>query len=282
MILPVDGAELHYSTRGEGPACLVPSAIGTRPYESMMLPPLSERLKLVFVDLRGSGRSTGEPADLSFDVLAADLEAVRSSLAVERVAVLGHSILGLLAIEYARRCPASVSHVIAVGTPPVGDMARVSAMAKAFFEETAPADRKQALRENLARLPAGASPGQAMLAHTPTRFFDARFDAAPLFAEADRRPGLLMHILGTLAPAWDVTAEAGSLRVPILVAHGRYDYTVPHVLWQGVVERLPTATLEIFERSGHQPFFEEPERFATVLADWMARTGGARGGNAAR
>jgi proline iminopeptidase len=121
-----------------------------------------------------------------------------------------------------------------------------------------------------------------MLAHAPMRFFDARFDAVPLFAEADRRPGLLMHILGTLAPAWDVTAEAGSLRVPILVAHGRYDYTVPHVLWRGVVERLPTATLEIFDRSGHQPFFEEPERFATLLADWMAGTGGTRGVDAAR
>ena len=36
---------------------------------------------------------------------------------------MGHSILGVLAIEYARRCPQSVSHVVTAGTPPRGDMA---------------------------------------------------------------------------------------------------------------------------------------------------------------
>jgi len=109
MIVSAKGAELFYSTRGQGPACLVLSAIGTRPYERMTPPELSDRLKLVYVDLRGGGRSTGDPADLTFDVLADDLEAVRIDLGVEKIAVLGHSILGILAFEYGRRRPASVS-----------------------------------------------------------------------------------------------------------------------------------------------------------------------------
>ena len=79
---------------------------------------LDDHLQLVFVDLRGGGKSTGNAEDLTFDLLADDLDAVRRALGVERVAVFGHSILGVLAIEYARRRPAHVSHVIAVGTPP--------------------------------------------------------------------------------------------------------------------------------------------------------------------
>jgi pimeloyl-ACP methyl ester carboxylesterase len=39
-----------------------------------------------------------------------------------------------------------------------------------------------------------------------------------------------------------------------------------------VLPSLPTATPAIFERSGHQPFYEEPERFAAVVSDWMRRT----------
>ena len=70
--------------------------------------------------------------------------------------------------------------------------------------------------------------------------------------------------------AWDVTAGARSLRVPILIAQGRYDYTVPYVLWEGIAAQLPRATLRIFEHSGHQPFFEEPDEFASALTDWMA------------
>jgi pimeloyl-ACP methyl ester carboxylesterase len=73
----------------------------------------------VYVDLRGSGLSTGEPSQLTFDVLAGDLEAVRQDVGAERVVVLGYSILGALAIEYGRRRPVSVSHVITAGSSPL-------------------------------------------------------------------------------------------------------------------------------------------------------------------
>ncbi|HWM91232.1 MAG TPA: alpha/beta hydrolase [Thermoanaerobaculia bacterium] len=221
MIVSVNGAELFYSTRGEGPTCLVLSSIGTKPYERLMPPQLSDRLRLVFVDLRGSGRSTGEPADLTFDVLAEDMEAIRADLGVDRIAVLGHSILGSLAIEYGRRCSGSVSHVIAVGTPPFGDMARVSARAASFFGEDASEDRKQVLRDNLARLGPGASMGEAMYAQTPMRFFNACFDAAPVFAGSEVKPRFFQHLLGTLAPSWDVTAGSSPLRAPLFLALGR-------------------------------------------------------------
>src|SRR5882724_9824414 len=278
MIVSVHGAELFYSTSGphgnggpERPVCLVLSAIGTLPYERQMLPPLRDALQLVFVDLRGGGRSTGEPADLTFDVLATDLEAVRVDLGVARIAVLGHSILGMLAIEYGRRCPETVSHVITAGASPTGDMAHVAAAAGAFFQVDASEERKQILHDNLARLGPGAAPGQTMLAQTPARFFDPRFDSAPLFAGAVYKPRLLQQAMGTLSLGWDVTVGASSLRVPLFLAHGRYDYIVPYTLWEGLPERLPNATLQLFERSGHQPFFEEPDRFAAAVTDWLRR-----------
>jgi proline iminopeptidase len=273
MIVSVNGAELYYSTRGNSPdqtpACLVLSAIGTGPYERMLPPLLSDRFRLVFVDPRGSGRSTGEAADLTFDRLAEDLEAVRADLGVERVAVLGHSILSVLAIEYGRRCPDRVSHVITVGASPSGDMAWLAAEAVAFFEADASEERKQILRDNLARLPPNPSPGQVMFAQTPTRFFDPRFDAVPLYAEAVVQPRFFQHLLGPLTKDWDITVGASELRVPLFLAHGRYDYTVPYRVWDDVLPRLPNATLELFERSGHQPFCEEPDRFVAALLQWM-------------
>ena len=69
MIVPVKGAELFCSTLGQGPACLVLTAVGTRHYELQTPPELSDRFRLVYVDLRGSGQSTGEPTDLTFDLL---------------------------------------------------------------------------------------------------------------------------------------------------------------------------------------------------------------------
>jgi proline iminopeptidase len=272
MNVPVDGAELHVTMHGRGPACFVLSAIGTEPYERQMPAALRDRLQLVHVDPRGAGRSTGSFAELTFDLLADDLEAVRAALGLERTAVLGHSIAGVLAIEYARRHPESVSHAVAVGTPPSADMARLSALALAFFEEEAAEERKRLLLENLAALPPAPSPRQTLLAQTPMRFFDPRFDAAPLFEGAVNDPAVFQHLFGKLARGWEVTADAGSLAVPLFVAVGRHDYVVPHVLWDGIAPQLPDATVEIFEESGHQPFFEEPERFATAIANWMGRS----------
>jgi len=274
MIVPVQGAELYCSTLGQGPACLFLSAVGTRHYELQTPPELSDRFQLVYVDLRGSGQSTGEPADLTFDLLAEDLEAVRRALGVERIAVLGHSILSVLAIEYGRRRPGSVSHVIAAGAPPYGDMARISAEASAFFEQDASEERKQILRENMAGLTADSPLTQHLVAQGPMRFSDPRFDASPLFQAMVPRPQLVMHVMGKLAPGWEITADPGSLRVPLLLAHGRHDYTVPYVLWKGIPERLPNATFALFERSGHQPFFEEPGRFAETMATWFAEQTG--------
>lgn len=278
MIVSVEGAELFCSRRGTGPVCLVPSAVGTEPYERQMPPRLSAGLELVFVDLRGGGRSTGDPGVLTFDRVAEDLEAVRVHLGVERVAVLGHSILGALAIEYGRRRPESVSHVIAVGTPPRGDMEWLHSESMRFFEEDASEERKGSWRDNLAKLPPGTPFERSFPAQAPLRFFDFRTDMAPLYEGAVMRPELLGHLMGPLTHGWDVTEGPESLRVPILLAHGRYDYTVPYTLWEEIAPTLPRATLRVFSRSGHQPFYEEPEEFATVVSGWINASGriGAR------
>jgi proline iminopeptidase len=269
--IPVHGAELNCAIRGQGPACLVLSSIGTRPYQRQIPAELDDHLTQIFVDLRGSGESTGDPASLTFDVLAADLEAVRLALGHPRVAVLGHSILGVLALEVGRRRPDMVSHVIAVGAPPTGDMAAITARATAFFQEDASPERKEILRENMARLPPGTPPAQAMLAQTPLRFSDPRFDAGPLYEGAIVQPAMLAHLMGTLTPGWQIATGAAASTVPTLLAHGRHDYVVPWVLWQPLLAQLPpTTTWHLFERSGHQPFVEEPEAFVATVTAWLA------------
>lgn len=274
MIVSVDGAELHYTTRGSGPVCLVPTLMGTKPYERQLAGPLAEHLTLVFVDVRGGGESTGDAGDLTFDRLAADLEAVREQLGTARVAVLGHSIVGVLALEYGRRCPGAVSHVITVGTPPRGDMAWLAGVARQFFEQDASAERKHQWQDNLAKLPPGTPLEQSFPAQAPLRFYDAQTDLLPLYRDSVFKPALVGHVLGPLTQDWDVTHAADSLRVPILLAHGRYDYTVPHSLWDGLAEKLPSATRHVFERSGHQPFLEEPDEFAAVVRDWLHHAAG--------
>ena len=270
MRVSTDRAEIHYTTRGTGTPCIVLSAIGTAPYEEQLAPALANHFTLVFVDLRGGGTSTGDARELTLEQLGRDLEAVRHHLNIDRVAVLGHSILGALAIEYGRRCSSAVSHVIAVGTPPTGNMDDLVRAAAAFFERDASADRKRVLADNLAQLPANASFSQRFLAQAPARFFDARVDMTPLYASAISRPDLLGHLTTSLLATWNAATAIASLHAPLLLAHGRYDYTVPHVMWDDMKDRFPNVSWRLFERSGHQPFLEEPAEFASVVTAWFA------------
>jgi len=274
MVVSVDGADLFYTTRGSGVPCMVPGILGTSLYERLTPSPLTDHFQFIYVDVRGAGHSTGDPADLTFDLLSSDLDAVRSDLGLPRVAVLGCSILGAAALEYGRRCPETVSHVIMAGTPPTGDLQAMVTASTAFFAADGSGERQAILRENMARLSPDTPPTQAVFAQTPMRFFDPRFDAAALFAGAMFNPRVFEHVLGTLTAGWSVLADRESLRVPVLLAHGRYDYAVPFTMWDGIVDQLPNAHLHLFERSGHQPPFEEPVRFAEVVLAWISRQPG--------
>jgi proline iminopeptidase len=78
---------------------------------------LADRFTLIFYDHRCNGRSVGAPvSSMTWENLAADAEALRQELGFDRWAVLGHSFGGTIALEYALRYPASLSHLVLLDT----------------------------------------------------------------------------------------------------------------------------------------------------------------------
>src|SRR5439155_19360205 len=86
------------------------------------LDPLGDLLRLVYYDHRGNGRSGRPPVEtLTLAQLAADADALRAHLGLEKVAVLGHSYGGCVALQYALRYPRRLSHLFLVGTTAAWD-----------------------------------------------------------------------------------------------------------------------------------------------------------------
>ena len=111
--VPVDGAQLFTRTVGSGPPVIVLHG-GPDFDHTYLLPELDQlaaHARLVYYDQRGRGRSAigVEPNDVSIASEIADLDALRRSLGVDAVAILGHSWGGLLAMEYTTRHPDRVS-----------------------------------------------------------------------------------------------------------------------------------------------------------------------------
>lgn len=274
----VEGAALRYVVEGSGtPALVIGSSVY---YPRTFSPQLRKTFRLAFVDVRHFA-----PADRSFDPdgirldrYTKDIERARSQLGLERTVVVGHSHHGNLALEYAKQYPERVSHVVLIGSPPVG-VSRTIEAANAYWEECASPGRKAALRKNRAAVASeglqSLTPEDAYvaqyLAEGPKYWYDPAYDARFLWPGVPVNMEIIERFRDFFSGNYEVGWDAERMRASVLVVMGRHDYAVPHVLWEQVRPRLQNLTFHLFEHSGHTPQLEEPERFDRVLLEWIAR-----------
>ena len=119
----IQKTHIFYTSSGTGVPCLVMhGGLGLDHTYLRGLDMLGDVLHLVYYDHRHNGRSGRPPIEsVTHAQLADDAESLRQHLGLGKVAVLGHSYGGFIALEYALRYPDSVSHLILVDTAPVFD-----------------------------------------------------------------------------------------------------------------------------------------------------------------
>ena len=275
MLAAVNGVDLYYEVAGAGTPMFVVGLLQCELYRRTLPKALTADFQLIFVELRGSARSSGDPAQLTFDIAAADLEALRLQLGFERVAVFGHAIHGLFAAAYASRYPATTSHVVLTSTPALVP----DESAEEFWRHDASPERQAAFERQLWSLPEDAvqdpfASSEAFVHYRTVMAADAwyapNFDAAWLWDGISASPALLNRLYNELAPGWDAAAMLSHVQAPTLVALGRFDYRVPYLSWLRIADDIPALTVELFQRSSHWPPIEQPDQFAQTVSEFVA------------
>lgn len=281
----VPGAALGYSVEGAGvPVLVVGSATYYRRTFSRRL---ADSCTLAFADLRHFAPCDPgyDFAGLTFDSHAEDIDRVRAALGFERCVVVGHSKHGNIALEYAKRHPDRASGVVLIGSPPL-DVARVIEARDIYWEDYASETRKAAYRRNwqsltddrLARMSPAELVEARYVADGPKYWYDPAYDAAPLWRDVFVNSEALDRI-HELFQRYEMSWNKNQLRSPILAVMGRYDFAVPHTLWETARAELPGLTYTLFERSGHTPQLEEPEQFDALFLSWLrGEAAGVKGG----
>jgi proline iminopeptidase len=274
--IDIDGFKLRYQVEGSGlPTIVVGSAVEhPRTFSSN----LREHLQLIFVDHRGFTRLPDgvDPASIGLATIVEDIELVRQALGLTRFAIAGHSGNAYMALEYAKKYPAYVSHVIMICiAPDLGP--QTSRTARRHWEESASPERKAQLAENyrrmpddqLARMPADERFIEADKRMAPLKWYDYLFDHTQLLVGIVRN-AIIEHVWGRIFSTIDITTGLEEFDRPVFLALGRYDFLVgPPSLWDPVSGRFKDLTIRVFEESGHVPQFEEPELFDRELLAWM-------------
>jgi proline iminopeptidase len=268
---------LRYRIEGAGPPAIV---IGSAVYYPRVFSQnLRKHLRLVFLDHRGFAPSPGpvDTEEFALDVIVDDIERARKELGLGRVAVIGHSGHALMALEYAKKYPASVSHVIMIDMAP--DLSAASAVAvERHWQESVSPERKAVMEENLRRLPneklALLPPGERIvrsyIRDGPRYWYDPRFDSSTLWEGVEVNADMINYVWGRVFRDIDIAKGLATFDRPVFLALGRYDFAAaPPSAWDPVRPKFRDLTVRIFERSGHTPPYEEPALFDAELLRWM-------------
>lgn len=281
-----DQIHIAYETLGSPGTALPVIAINGGPgltHAYMVQNDVWERLAknrlIVFYDQRGTGDSKplaspsqpgAEPAPLSQTMSAqvADLEAVRQTLGLGKVALVGDSYGGLVAMAYTAAYPQHVAKLVLSDSPGPNWKSIVHLLPE-VFPDIHEEDEKQ--MQSLGQKTDAAARASLrnhfrMIFYSPekrdaymNRMGDLGFE--PAVAEA----------VSQATADLDLTPKLASFHVPTLVINGRYDMNVaPLTAWR-LAQTIPDAKVVFFEHSGHLPSYEEPEKYIEVLQDFLNR-----------
>lgn len=100
-------------------------------------------------------------------------------------------------------------------------------------------------------------------------FYDYTYDAAYMWEGVYANMPIIDHLWGEAFGELNLIQSLASFNKPVFVGLGRYDYLVaPVSLWNSVDDTYENVKKVIFEYSGHNPMFEEPQSFDRELIKW--------------
>lgn len=255
----VNGAQLYYELHGSGAPLVLIEGLGTATWLwEQQVPAFAEHFTTVVYDNRGVGRSEAPAGPYSIGLMADDLAALLDTLGVERAHVLGVSLGGFIAQEFALRYPERVDRLILVSTS-AGGATHVPMGPEAIARFMTPADDPRSLI--LQRLP---------LAFTDAYLADSA-NVERLVAQRLERPQPPQGYQGQLAAGstFDAADRVQAITAPTLVAAADADVVVPVENGRRLAEALPNAEFVVYPGYGHQFFVEIPERFNRDVIDFL-------------
>jgi 3-oxoadipate enol-lactonase len=250
---------IAWESHGDGPALLLIHGLGYARWGwEPVLGALAEGFRVLLFDNRGIGDSDAPEGPYTVGELAGDAVAVLDAARVERAHVVGTSLGGMTAQQVALSYPDRVDRLVLACTTPGGPQsAPMPEVTVRIMEEARSLPREVAMRRFV----------ENALAPSPDGKIVERILAHRLANPQDPNAWYAQAAAGASFDVWERLAE---IRAPTLVVHGTEDVVVDPRNSDLLAERIPDARLELFPRAGHLFFWEEPERFADLVTEFLS------------
>jgi pimeloyl-ACP methyl ester carboxylesterase len=269
------GHRVSYRTAGSGPVViLIHGVAGTSEQWANVAPVLAERFTVVAPDLLGHGQSAKPQGDYSLGAYAVSLRDLLIVLGHRRASVVGHSLGGGVAMQFAYEYPVFAERLVVVSSGGLGH--EVHPLLRAATLPGAELVLPLLVHERV--IGAGEAVGQ-VLARIGLRAGPDIAEMARGYAslgDAEARTAFLHTVRAVIDYSGQRVSAADRLylssMVPTLIVWGRRDPLIPVAHSEFAHQSMPGSRLEIFEEAGHFPHLDEPVRFAAVLRDFLEET----------
>ncbi|MFD7818127.1 alpha/beta fold hydrolase [Streptomyces sp. NPDC059785] len=271
----VHGYRRAYRLAGQGPPLVLIHGIGDSSATwAGLIPDLARTHTVIAPDLLGHGASDRPRADYSVAAYANGVRDLLATLDIESATLVGHSLGGGVAMQFAYQFPERTERLILVSAGGVGR--EVNPVLRAI---TLPGAH---LLLSLLRLP-GMRLQVELFGHL-MRLLDTDLgqDAAELLNIVDALPDRTSRsaFVRTLRAVVDWRGQAVTMLdrcyltegMPTMLLWGDRDGVVPVRHAYGAHEAMPGSRLEIFEGAGHFPFHRDPARFLALVEEFTATT----------
>jgi pimeloyl-ACP methyl ester carboxylesterase len=278
----IHGHRVAYRLAGSGPPIVLIHGItaSSRVWE-LVGPRLAQNHTVLAPDLIGHGESAKPRGDYSMGAFASGIRDLVLWLDLGPATVLGHSLGGGVAMQFAYQFPERTERLALVSSGGLGR--RVHGFLRAA---TLPGSELVIpLLAGRQVLSAGRAVGRA-LARVGLQLGNDALEMARGHASLGD-PESRAAFVHTLRASVDVTGQRVQAvdrlylaqELPVLIVWGARDRIIPLEHGRRAHELVPGSRFELFERAGHFPHLDEPERFVRTLEDWIATTEPSRPGD---
>jgi proline iminopeptidase len=229
-------------------------------YKEHVGPSLAEAAQVVYLDLRGAGRSDwSSPQHWNLDTWVEDVGAFCAALELTRPVVLGTGVGGLVALLLAARRPELVERLVLVSTVP----RYVHSRSIAEFDRLGGPEAGEVAARYFAE-PTEANFAEFMRVCVP--LYTRNATPADTVARIEMNLALAAHWEATTARDYDVRGEVGGVRCPTLVLAGEDDPSATIAGVEELVAALPqeSVTYERYPDVGHGVFRDRPDAVDVV------------------
>lgn len=277
----LNGVRLWYrvagtARRGAPPVLFLHGGPGYNSYSFAAIegPRLERSLRMIYFDQRGSGRSERPwNRDYKMQTLVADVEALRKSLGVPKLAIIGHSFGGTLALEYAAAHPDRVAKLVLVDI--LWDAPLQCRYRRRALEELRPEAYARVAKDTVDSTGVRRSDcelefrglqgaereqfsNEMMFPDSARRVMQDSIDKA----SGLRNTGELSNTLFNAGLLNYQFTHFDALTMPVLVVVGGKDRAVGGPPQEVLAARLPHGKLLELPKGGHFPYLDQPEEFA--------------------